>query len=110
MIEHLELLKEGVWPGGDPHPTGYTKAPGKPGIKSEAKFIRPCEYAGELEARLNKTGRDGLTLLKEYRNENMTKAARDALNYICGWKRKRMRYSRWLIQRNYRYSFCKDLT
>ncbi len=81
---------------------------------STAGFTRPIQEVAEVIARLERTGKDGRLLLIEVKNaalkrgwdgiyrESYSQDARNALNYIIGWKRKRLSYRAWLKQREYR--------
>jgi len=79
--------------------------PGSRHGRPNAAFVSISDLRAEFEARLSRTGRDGETLFHEVRNlgvfqyKDLSQAAKDAVNYICGSKRKRLLYSRWLAQR-----------
>lgn len=74
-------------------------------VRPHASFVALSDLVAEFELRLGRTGRDGETLCHEIRNlnvyeyRNLSQAAKDAVNYISGIKRKRYLYSRWLAQR-----------
>ena len=73
LIEHLPILHEGLWP---PEPdeylfyrkgklfkktkTTYIAQPSRPAIKPHAYFETPCQFAAEIERRLESCGADGL--------------------------------------------------
>ena len=80
-------------------------SPGSRRVKPHATFVVISDLMAEFSFRLGKTGRDGETLVHEverlnvYEYRQLSQAAKDALNYIAGGKRKRLLYSRWLAQR-----------
>ena len=106
MIEYIGVMGEGIWPE-NPDGSDYVDIPinirrGKSG----AYFETPAGYAGEIRARLEPTGVDG-KLLKSQIWEGKTldelePEARTALNYISGWRFRRMDYKSWLRQKRYR--------
>jgi hypothetical protein len=106
LIEWLPTLEEGKYPP-DPTPTGYIDH-GFGGIKAQAPFELSCQIAGEVSVRLKKAGKDGRTLEHEVRELNahsyelLSPAAKDALNYCSGWKRKRRTFPQWLADRTYK--------
>lgn len=107
LISSLEYLWF-EWPAS---PIGMTNGdlPGVPThVRTEAYFTKPAEIAAEIGWRLNRTGKDGETLVEEIEKghiiDDLVSVSRDALNYICGWNRKRMSYKAWLKQREYRAS------
>ena len=83
-------------------------SPGSRRIKPHASFTAVSDLWAELEYRLKATKRDGQTLQHEigilgvYDYKSLSPAARDALNYISGNKRKFLKYNDWLSQRNRR--------
>lgn len=103
IIEHMELLVEGTWPR-DPVPTGYSDAAGiKPQPRPRAPYETPCQIAGEVEYRLSRTGKDGLILryavLAHVLYNEYPPEARDALNYVSGWRRRHIPYRQWKYDR-----------
>ncbi len=109
LIYHLLMLGNGVWPT-EPKDTGYIEqlGYGALGVRQSAPFEAPAGIAGEVGRRLEFTGDDGGVLMHEIiilhaeRYEDLSKSARNALNYIVGIKAKMSKYSDWLKKRNYR--------
>jgi hypothetical protein len=83
-------------------------SPGSHRVKPHASFVAFSDLMAEFDYRVIRTGRDGETLKHEVRELNvyqfqqLSQAARDAVNYIVGVKRKRMEYQKWLNQRQRR--------
>ncbi len=105
LIGIVETLEIGEYPP-DPAPTGYVGG-NTGGFRSGARFQRPADLYSELTSRISRTGKDGDTLLHEVRHlgatlHNLSQAARNALGYCCGEKRKRQKYGIWLSRRKYR--------
>ncbi len=105
IIAHLELLLMGEWPI-SPIATSNGDLPGIiTQVRTEAYFVKPEEIAAEIEWRLKRTGKDGETLVEEIEKghaiDDLVSVSKDALNYICGFNRKRTNYSQWLASRNY---------
>jgi hypothetical protein len=69
------------------------------------------EVWAELVQRLDKTKSDGETLRSEASAgldfNQLSKAAKNALNYISGWRRRNVGYALWLAKRNYRTKIRK---
>lgn len=98
----------GEWPI-SPITTSNGDLPGIGGpVRTEAYYVKPEEIAGDIEWRLKRTGIAGTQLVEEIEAmedldyQKLHSLARDALNYISGWSRKRLSYSAWLKQRRYR--------
>ena len=94
----------GEWPVNEAE-TGYTdmtKVMISP--SRHAYFERPCQVYAELDYRIKKTGVDGKLLVRQIQHEELylEPEAKSALNYICGYERKRMKYRDWKRQRRYR--------
>jgi hypothetical protein len=91
-----------TWPSEEG--TGYTEAP-KTSFASaaHAPYEKIVQCVGILSARLENTGKDGRLLVLEVENESveLSKDARNALNYSCGGNPKRMKYPAWLRFRKY---------
>lgn len=101
IIQNRELIEDGTWPESDDHtdPQIHT------GYRSEAYFVKPALIWGELRVRLKYTKRDGQTLIEEIDRglaaiELLSTAARDALMYVKGARRKRQGYAQWLAEKN----------
>ena len=83
-------------------------SPGSRRIRPHASFVAVSDLIAEFEFRLSRTGRDGETLVHEvrelgvYEASKLSQAARDALGYIAGRKRKRRSYAQWLADRRYK--------
>lgn len=111
LIRHLATLKEGRYP---PDPVGSSSyvdtGLGKRTVRSRAPFENAELIAGEVEARLERCGLDGLILkaltLWEETPEYLAKCLgkpvwsiierrASALKYISGWRRKRSDYKTW---------------
>lgn len=110
LIEHLELLRDGIYPC-NPINTGYTDSI-DPSIRVQpsgiAGFVTPALIYSDVSSRLKACRKDGETLEHEVRYLHadyyglLSPSARNALLYISGWRRKRMKYYKWLKQREYR--------
>ena len=115
LINNLEIIKEGYWPP-SPDKSSATEIPGEAVPKSYAYYTKPCEIAGEVEFRLNKTGDDGKTLVHEIQElgvdtyEKLAPDAKNALNYISGWRRRKTSYKDFLATRNYYQKLTKFRT
>ena len=105
LLPYLSMLQEGQYPL-NPQGTGYVDAPMKKlRVKASAYFTRPVEIAAEIDIRLEKTGIEGKLLVAEARVDmrinELSPEARTALNYISGWRRRKLSYSAWKKQRKY---------
>ncbi len=108
LIRHKDELLEGDWPA-NPWGSSYTDIPSIKGGSNEARFVRPCQFAAEVEVRLKQTGLEGRLLRAELNGgwhdvpyEQLSKESRDALNYISGWRRRKQSYREFKKQRRYR--------
>jgi hypothetical protein len=97
------------WPG---RKTGYSGIPENV-QKSDhpvSKNAGTIEIWSEIAYRLDRTGEDGLTLISELQAGlslvSLSRAARKALNYTSGWKRRMMSYNNWRKQQRYRGNKC----
>lgn len=104
LIEHLETLNDGIYPPACEE-TGYVGDISKLSSTSaafEAVSIIYCEVTSRLAA----TRTDGGTLVHEIQIlkadtiESLSPCARDALNYISGFRRKPYPYYVWKKERN----------
>ena len=75
--------------------------------KHKAYFETPCQFAAEVDSRLETTGEAGEALgdeiiggIPDY--EGLSRQAKRALNYISGWRRRKSTYGMWKSQRIYR--------
>ena len=103
LIENLPGLRLGIYPP-DPQPTGYIDNPGsrRSIVSTSAKFEMPVQLAAEVDARLDKTGKDGSLLLAQVLAElPLHRDAEQALRYITGWRRMRISYARWCRDERY---------
>ncbi len=90
-----------LWPP-EGRETGYTDGP-QHFISAHAAFERPMQIVAEVHWRLERTKQDGKLLVLQVKSDvNLGQAARDALAYCSGWRRKRLGYSAWKKQRNWR--------
>jgi hypothetical protein len=99
LIQYLDLLKEGRWP---PDPSGgYTDAAAQSSLSSHAIYETPCQFAAEIERRIEVTKRDGKLLIWQIRAgvelyEDLEPESKIALNYISiNDFRKRSPYPEW---------------
>lgn len=95
-----------TWPS-PPDETGYTSAgPTQHSLRADAPMEKPLQCIAEVTTRLEHAGTDGRLLYYELKANDparpLSREARAALGYVCGWKRKRMSYSDWKKQRNKR--------
>ena len=60
ILEHLETLREGVWPPSD---SGYIDPKVKIQARAKAFFVEPIDMVSEVLRRLELTGLDGLMVL-----------------------------------------------
>lgn len=108
IIAHLELLPMGEWPI-SPLASSNGDLPSiQKHVRTEAYFTKPAEIAAEIEWRLKRTGIADRQLVEEIEAmgeyldyQKLHSLARDALNYISGFNRKRTNFSQWKASRNY---------
>ena len=111
LIEYLELLKVGYWP---PRPDGYAEDIVTGQRKRAAYFETPCQYAAEVEMRLEMTGRDGDLCMLRYHSKMMEEKITRLMNcdvgeiihrinramrYMSGFGRKRISYQEFISHR-----------
>ena len=103
LVENLELLRDGQYPL--PHvESGYTDI--DPSIRvqqgSEAGFINPALIYSDVSSRLTACKADGQTLLHEIQilhadyYGDLSPAARNAINYCSGFRKRKLKYFAWL--------------
>ena len=116
IIENLSLLHEFIWPG------GYgTDIPRRKQPSGKGYFETPCDYAAEIERRLENCGLDGLMLYlhfaydwtevdiaRYYRlsTEDVKFRIEAVLWHISGWNYRARAYRRWNVYRAFEY--CKS--
>jgi hypothetical protein len=80
----------------DTHEDVQTSAP------QDAPHRGAIETWAEISYRITKAGEDGETLVSEAINienpNNFSRAARNALNFVSGFRRRRLSYSKWLYE------------
>jgi len=106
LIEWLPTLETGNWPG-NPQDTGYTDTAGVQRSHSHhAPFETAAQIYAEVTARLRRTRRSGETLVWEVQHgladyNLLCPAAKDAINYISGWRRRHVSFSQWQADKKY---------
>jgi len=110
-ILHLRSLENGDWPS-DHKDSGYTGSKGSRHTKT--KFLPAALFFVEITARLKTTGEAGEALVDEVQGgiedyEGLSRPAQRALNFISGWRRRRMDYKSWVRQRRYRVNKLEAL-
>ena|ERR1035437_9133437 len=107
LISFLDVLEDGIWPT-EGKETGYTDTNIQRQINSAAPFEILREINGEVSVRLKAAGEDGATLCHEVQSlhaddySELSRAARNALNFVSGFKRRRQNYRKWIYQRSYK--------
>ncbi len=105
IIVELVIGKIDTWPT-NPAGSGYTDAQWSKKSKRRpgAYYETASQFRAEVEVRLRRTNTDGKLLVAEIRagEEYLSEESKNALNYISGWRRRRMDYKNWLRQRRYR--------
>jgi len=114
IMNNLEMMREGVYPE-NPVGSSYTEIPGGKRVNRRAPFEVPCQIAGELEARLKKTGRDGVAAkayythnfpiyeiawLAQWDEDEVKERIKRAVDYVTGWERKTESYGEF-VNREY---------
>jgi hypothetical protein len=113
LISNQPILRDGNWPP-KPHDGAFRtlRDPSKPRAPF-APFESPALICAELDARLKNCGHDGLltkAVLAWEEDENtlgldrreLYRRVLRCLKYVSGWKRKRMPYTFWSRQVNWR--------
>jgi len=110
LIENLLPLDGAVWPV---NTTGYTDTPR---VQHSPNFHAPFETSiqihAELTWRLERCGRDGETLVSEVQQglnsySQLAPAAKGAINYISGVRRRRDPYRKWRYQQQQKSDNCR---
>jgi hypothetical protein len=115
LLVELPCLEEGSWPV-NPHNTGYTEAEntGRVNTSTRAPFETAIQIYAEVTYRLSSTGKDGKTLYWEIQHgcevyESLCPAAKQAINYMSGWRRRKLIYSKWCYQQSRKSDFIHKL-
>ncbi len=103
FLENLETLESGKWPA-EPVESGYLDQPiVTRRVRAEGSFAKAAGMAGDITAKLDRTGKDGRWLLWAIQHKvdyrDLSQECLDALNYISGWECKRQGYAQWLADR-----------
>lgn len=113
LIENRGILGEGTWPpecietgySGQNGKTAGHSAPFETPVIHHAEVEARMDMVTELETRLTAASIDGKLLVAEIDAgkalSELSYESRTVLNYISGWKRKRMYFSDW--RKKYRY-------
>ena len=107
IIEHRNTLKRGEWIATPEHIDRVQRSRSK-----EAPFQKAIDTIGEVDKRLENTGRRGKEMvINEVQNvlnygnyDDLSYETRDIINYISGWYRKAESYTydKWKYDRNYK--------
>jgi hypothetical protein len=85
--------------------TGYGEAPDtQHSLNTNPPFENFSDLYIELDVRYEKTGTAGKLLIKQIllKEDYLEQESRDALNYMCGFKRKNRSFSGWKSDREYK--------
>ena len=114
ILNNLVMMKEGVYPE-SPLGSSYIEVPGGKKVRRRAPFETSCLIVGELEARLKKTGRDGIAAkafythqfpiyeiawLAQWDKDETRERIKRAVDYVTGWERKDESYGEF-VNREY---------
>jgi hypothetical protein len=113
LISVLPCLEEGSWPL-NPCITGYTEAEntGRVNTSSRAPFETAIQIYTEVTYRLALTGKDGQTLYWEIQQGKVEEyqflcpAAKQAINYMSGWRRRKWPYRKWCYEQSHKTDNC----
>ena len=104
ILQHKETLCAGQWPKAEDGSSDSNL--GQRSVKTEASFVKPELIIGEVETRLERTGKQGELLVTQIEDgrdvSNLSTGAREVLMYVKGFRRKRMGFSAWKKQRKHR--------
>lgn len=102
---YLKMLGEGSWP---PNPQGssYIDLPFRKRMY-KAYFETPVQFSAEVNSRLDKTKSDGAILYWQIQAgiidyEDLVPEAKNALNYMSGWRRRSLPYGFFKKRSRYR--------
>ena len=102
VLENKADLRIGKWPA-NPEGTSYIDPAVRTQPRSNASFEIPVSILAEVERRLNKTGEDGEDLRQLIsQGTELTNRATQALNYVSGWRDRRMTYAQYRADKKYR--------
>ena len=101
-----EITSDGLWPD-SPDGSSYTDiALGHKAGKHGAYFETPAQIAAEIDWRIKRTKLSGKLLVADVvagmDYKQLSREAKNALNYISGWNRKKPSFSSWLKNRRYK--------
>ncbi len=104
LLPHRAELKSGLWPA---RPSGGYTDGGGPGRRQHSPFEAAALIIAEVETRLAATGEAGEALLGEVEAGIadamlLSPPARRALDYISGWKRRKISYALWKWRQEHR--------
>ena len=103
-ILHLGMLEEGDWPP-EHKDTGYIGSKGSRNTRT--KFLPAALFFAEITYRFKATGEAGEALVDEVQGgvteyKGLSRPAKRALNYISGWRRRKLSYSEWKKDQKWR--------
>ena len=100
-LENCEDIRAGSWPK-EPDGSTYTD----PSIRSKAVKIPALhaeQFAAEMDARIKMCGIEGKLLELEVLTEReLSDTSWKALNFISGWRRRKLSYSQWKKESKYK--------
>jgi len=98
ILTHAATLLAGQWPKDISSDSNL----GQRSIKTEASFVKPELTIGEVEARLEMTGKQGELLVTQIEDgrtfDTLSPGAREVLMYVKGFRRKKIGFKKWLRQ------------
>ena len=104
ILAHAETLRAGQWPKAEDGSSDSNL--GQRSVKTEASFVKPELIIGEVETRLERTGKQGELLVTQIEDErtisNLSTGAREVLMYVKGFRRKKIGFKKWLRRVYYR--------
>jgi len=102
ILVHAATLRAGQWPKDSSSDSNL----GQRSVKTEASFVKPELIIGEVEKRLERTGKQGELLVTQVEDgrtlSTLSPGAREVLMYVKGFKRKRIGFRKWLREVYYR--------
>jgi hypothetical protein len=111
IIEWLDSIGDGDWPV-DPVESGYSGNSGG-SAPAEGYFAAAARVYSDVMTRLDRTGEAGETLVWEIQHgidsyERLSPAAKDALNYISGWRTRSDSFKSWRYNKKRQKSLNKN--